>query len=348
MKMEDIARMAEVSKSAVSIALSGKSGISEKTREKILRIVKETGYLPRSMVKAEQVYGVSNTLRFIAFTNSGIVLEQYSKQPFFMELLAFLEEKCRSLGYSLMYSAIDMQYFDRDIDKFLNDGGANGVILLGTNLNRGQIRRAAQVQPNLVVLDTCFETDDVNFILMNNMKGAYDAGMYLLGLGHRSIGYVQSQVRMHNFDRRKQGFLAALEEYGLQADESYFFTVSPTFLGPQDEFKRQIQVRLERKEPLPTALFCECDYIAISVIKSLAEIGVRVPEDISVVGFDNIAESTIVSPELTTIHVEKEKIASLAVEKLIDLIDNKDQVKTKIVVDTKLVERQSCRSLQEK
>ncbi|UUZ79153.1 LacI family DNA-binding transcriptional regulator [Paenibacillus sp. P26] len=80
-KMEDIARMANVSKSAVSLALSGKPGISEETRAKILRIVKESGYLPRSMVKADKVYGISNTPRFVACTNSGIVLEQYYKRP---------------------------------------------------------------------------------------------------------------------------------------------------------------------------------------------------------------------------------------------------------------------------
>lgn len=347
MKMKDIARMAEVSKSAVSIALSGKPGISDKTREKILRIVKETGYLPRSIVKAEQVYNSSSTLRFIAFTNSGIVSEQYAKQPFFMELLSSLEEKCREYGYSLIYSAIDMQNFDRDIDHYLNDGSASGIILLGTNLNREQIRRISQDQPNLVVLDTCFDTLNVNFIVINNVMGAYEAGLHISQLGHKKIGYVQSNVRMYNFDHRKQGFVEALEENGRSLSASDLFSVSPTLLGPQDGFKRQIQDRLDRGEALPTALFCECDYIAINVIKSLLELGIRIPQDISIVGFDNISESVIISPELTTIHVEKEKIATLAVDKLKSLLENKESVKTKTFVDTYLIERQSSRHLEE-
>jgi len=345
MKMEDIAKLANVSKSAVSLALSGKSGISEETRLKILKIVKESGYLPRSMIKADQVYGLTKTLRFVACTNSGIVLEQYYKQPFFMELIHDIEEQCRTRGYSLFFSSVQTDHLEDAIDTMETEHESNGMILLGTNLTHEQIQFIAQKQINLVVLDTCLETCNANFIVMNNVMGAYQAGRYLLDLGHRQIGYVQSNSRMYNFDYRKKGFLQAMAEERLTVEEDHFFSVSPTHISSQEDFICKIR---ELKDRLPTALFCECDYIAISVIKSLAELGLRVPDDISIVGFDNIHESTIITPELTTVHVEKGKIAELAVSKLVDMIENGDKVKMKSIIDTQLVIRQSCKAVGER
>lgn len=130
-----------------------------------------------------------------------------------------------------------------------------------------------------------------------------------------------------------------MEEYKLTVDKAHYFEVSPTVVTAQHEFMFKIT---ELKDDLPTALFCECDYIAISVIKALNELGIRVPQDISIVGFDNIQESTIITPELTTVHVEKGTIAELAVSKLVDMIEHGDMVKIKSLIDTQLVIRKSC------
>lgn len=108
--------------------------------------------------------------------------------------------------------------------------------------------------------------------------------------------------------------------------------------------KKQLTAYLDKGLALPTSLFCECDYIAISAIKSLTELGFRVPEDVSVVGFDNISEAMIVSPELTTIHVEKERMAHLAVDLLMEAIETGTSVTSKIMVDTHFIERMSSRA----
>lgn len=342
MKMEDIAKLANVSKSAVSLALSGKPGISEETRSKILQIVKENGYLPRAMVRADKKNSVSNTLRFVACTNSGIVLEQFYKQPFFMELIHDIEEQCRARGYSLFFSSVPTEQLEDAIQTMESENESSGMILLGTNLTQGQIEFIARKQPNLVVLDTCFETLNVNFIVMNNVMGAYQAAKHLLELGHRRIGYVESNSRMYNFDSRRRGFLQALEEWNVTLDEAHHFSVSPTVVSSQDDFKQRL---LELKGQLPTALFCECDYIAISVIKSCIELGIRIPEELSVIGFDNIHEATIITPELTTVHVEKGTIAELAVSKLLDIVEQEDKVKIKSFIDTHLVIRNSCKAV---
>ncbi|MBU9711224.1 LacI family DNA-binding transcriptional regulator [Evansella tamaricis] len=340
MKIKDIAKLANVSVSAVSLALNGKPGISEATREKIVKISREHGYTTRSIAKKEE-YISSKVVKFVACTGASIVSEKYETLPFFTELIHDFSEKIKEKGYSLMVSTINIQDFHKEISLLGDDPAGNGIILLGTNLNYEQISFANEKINNLVVIDTCFETLNVDFVVMNNLLGAYLVALYLVENGHTSIGYVESDSRIYNFDMRKRAFYQALDERGLTIDKEYIFKIKPTDISAQDNFIK----RIDNLSTLPTALFCECDYMAISIIKALSEVGIHVPQDISVIGFDDIREAQIIHPELTTIHVPKYTIASMAVERLIEKIENETKDSLKILVDTDLVERNSCKRL---
>ncbi|WP_337099125.1 LacI family DNA-binding transcriptional regulator [Paenibacillus sp. YIM B09110] len=340
MKMEDIAKLAGVSKAAVSLALNGKQGISEETRERIWQIAEEYGY--KHKAKAAEAEPAQHALTFLAFANSGIVLEEYYQQPFFRELIHFIEERCRQSGFSLIYTSVEQEQFMDKIKALEEEKRSDGVILLGTNLNQSQVAAIAEgISIPLVVLDNCFETLPVHFVSINNVMGAYQAGLHICDYGHRNIGYIASNVRIQNFDERKKGFDDALRERGLTVTDQCIFSVAPTILSSQEALQQQLTAYLADGKPLPTAFFCECDYIAISAIKTLSELGYRIPEDVSIVGFDNISEARIVMPELTTVHVAKERLAYLAVDLLIQSIGSKDQIKTKITVDTEFIQRLS-------
>ncbi|QJD85036.1 LacI family DNA-binding transcriptional regulator [Cohnella herbarum] len=343
MRIDDIARLAGVSKAAVSLTLNGKPGIGPETRERILQIANEHGYQPKTKTAPRDPQAGSFT--FLVFTNSGIVLEQYYQQPFFRELIQYIEERCRAHGYSLLFSSVDMSKFQDEIRLIADDRRSDGVILLGTNLNKDLLGQVTSgLSTPLVVLDTCLEMLPIPFIQINNVMGGYQAGTHLCRLGHRDIGYIASDIRIRNFDDRRIGFVQALRESGVELAGETVFSVAPTILSSQDALKKQLSAYLDKGLPLPTALFCECDYIAISAIKSLNELGYRVPEDVSVVGFDNITEAQIVSPELTTVHVEKERMAHLAVDILMESIESDSAVTSKIMVDTHFIERLSSRS----
>jgi len=342
MKIDDIAKLANVSKSAVSLALNGKKGVSQDTRDKILKIATEHGYTVRPFIKPESAQSSdSKLLRFIACTNGQIVTEHYKTLPFFMELIGNINKQISSTGYSLIVSSVDSEHLE-EIERLEKNQKSDGILLLGTNLNSNQIKLISGIQSNLVVLDTCFETLNTDFVVINNIYGAHQAGNYLIGLGHKNIGYVESKMRIYNFDMRKKGFSQVMAEHNLEIESNNYFSISPTILTSQESFKEIIK---NRKENLPTALFCEADYMAISVIKSLTELGIKVPEDISVIGFDNIFESQVITPELTTIHVKKDSLATLAVEKLINDIDQEKSDKTKIFVDTEIIIRNSCQKI---
>lgn len=339
MKISDIAKLANVSKAAVSLALNNKPGISDETRAKILKIVKDTGYLPKCMVKADQYYGKVKSLLFLACTNNDIVSPQYHSAPFFMELIHDLEEQCRTLGYSLSFYTIGPETLTEEIERLSRENASVGTILLGTNLSDKEVVNILKYQPNLVVLDNYLEYSNVDCIVMDNTYGAYTAGSYLIGLGHKNIGYVQSHTRINNFNLRKRGFGAALSEHDISINECNVFSVPPFIESAQTEFK---EILRGRKIAMPSALFCENDYIAIGIIKALQESGYKVPDDISVIGFDNISQATIITPELTTIHVDKMKMASLTIKRLVELIESGGHVKTKTCITTELIERKSC------
>jgi|HigsolmetaGSP12D_1036236.scaffolds.fasta_scaffold00193_16 DNA-binding LacI/PurR family transcriptional regulator len=346
LKIKDIAKKANVSISAVSLALNNKPGISQDTREKILKIVQEEGYVHKSFTQDHApVQGNNKVIHFVACTNQGIVIEHYEQLPFFTKLINHISEYLFSKGYSLMLTSINLdKLYDEAKMKISAENGCNGILLLGTDLTPHQISFIAQHQPNLVVLDTCFETLNVDFVNMNSLLGAYQAANYLVRLGHRRIGYVQSNFRIRNFDLRKEGFLQALKEHGLSVLEQDYFSMLPTVISSsQEDFKKEIAKRLN---DLPTALFCESDYIAISLIKSLTELNIRIPDDISVIGFDNIHEASIISPELTTVHVYADKMASLAVDRILEMLENnREGRKMKYIVDTEIYERNSCKAL---
>ncbi len=344
MKIAEIAQIAGVSKSAVSLPLNGKPGVSEETRERIVEIAKETGYLRKTLKKAKTVSvqrpaQLPKVLRFIVCTNHGIVSEEYQNQSFFTELLHDIEDQCKDYRCDLLYSTIRHDDFQHGLQRVQNSVAAEGTIVLGTNLNPQEIEAIASISKNIVVLDTLFTTMNHDFVVMNNAMGAHQAAEYLVGLGHTRIGYVQSVSRMQNFDERKQGFYAALKDRGLSIPGQYVVSLEPTITTVQPEFLKQWS---DISKDKPTALFCECDYMAISVIKGLLELGLRVPDDVSVIGFDDIRESTIVVPELTTIHVPKQQMAKYAVRQLISSLTEADFSASKIVVDTSLIERRSC------
>jgi DNA-binding LacI/PurR family transcriptional regulator len=338
MRIEDIARQANVSKSAVSIVLNDKPGVSPETRQRILELVRQSGYIPRSMIKSERMYRSPKLIRFLACVSSAVVSPQYSSSTFFSSLIHGLEKKCRQFGYGLMFASMEGTDIASELRSMESEHPVKGVVLLGTNLSKPDIEAIARHTPNIVVIDNCYDSTDLDFVVMNNTAGAYAAVRYLVGLGHERIGYVGSCTRVHNFDLRREGFERAIADSALSTDPNMMFSVRPSIDGAFTDFSDI----LKTEAPLPDAMFCESDYMAIGVMKALTAQGIRVPEDISISGFDDVPEASIVSPGLTTVHVEKERIGEIAIQRLHDRIEKKADYTMKILIDTRIVKRSSC------
>ncbi|WP_336765084.1 LacI family DNA-binding transcriptional regulator [Paenibacillus sp. USHLN196] len=338
MKIDDIARLAGVSKAAVSLAFNNKPGVSEQTREHILNIAQVHGYKPRTVKIGKEVPKTNAIIRFVACKNSDIVTEHYDSLPFFNELIHHITEEVKQHGSTLVISSIDVQDLQQELQTLEKEQPSTGLLLLGINLTASMIETIQSIHDNVVILDTSFEHVDANFVSINNTLGGYQAGQHLVKLGHSRIGYVKSGTRIPNFIKREDGFRVALAEHHLIVSEALTFHLQPMLVMAQEHLQQSIRHLEER----PTAIFCENDYMAISTIKSLQNIGIRVPEDISVMGFDNIFEANVISPELTTVHVKKDMMAKTAVNLIMTNLGNNEKNGTHIYVNTEIVERRSC------
>lgn len=342
MRIEDIAKILGVSKSTVSLALNNKPGVNQETRNRVLETVKISGYTSKHLHKIKEK---NKTIRFMVVANPEIITsENRIYSSFFSEVIHGLENECNKLGLSLVFSAIELKDFEEQIKKIEYEHVVEGTILLGTNLSQSELEIASKNLQNLVVLDTYFELINVNFIVMNNIMGGYKACSFFINQGHRDIGYIQFSHRTSNCEFRKKGFMYAIKENNLNITKENFFAVRNEISLAEIDF---MDIITRQGDSLPGAFFCESDYIAIGVIKALNKQGKKVPDDISIIGFDNVPESSIISPELTTIDVNKREMGALAVQRLYYIINNsnKQLLVNSTITNTYLIERKSCKTL---
>lgn len=339
MGIDEIAKALGISKATVSLAINNKPGVSKETQKKVLDKVVELGYASHKIVKSS---GMERTIKFLTCIapTGGTDSKNNISSSFFSELIHSIEKECYKNAFTLSYSTLPLEDFEENLQKLCESTTFDATILLGTSLTARQVAFAASKLPKLVVLDTIYEHLDINFITMNNSMGGYKACSYLISLGHSNIGYIQSDERCVNINLRKEGFLAALAQNGLTISGSNYFHTNNQMELAQETLRDQFAAK---KKNLPTALFCESDYIAIGAIKALKDCDIKVPEDVSVIGFDDVPEGFVIQPELTTIRVEKATIGSLAVRRLIEILKSrKDLPANKQIIDTYLVLRNSC------
>jgi len=173
--------------------------------------------------------------------------------------------------------------------------------------------------------------------------GAYRSTAYLIEAGHRNIGSIQSASRVANLEERRRGFLDALKDRQLPLLPEFSFS-SNSYLQNSAEL---LQGKLQKLKTLPTAFFCENDYNALCLISALNKANYRVPEDVSVVGFDDVPEGVIVSPQLTTIRVDREALANTAVDRLHALASaGEEQSGQHILINVGMVRRESARTVE--
>ena len=334
---KELAALLGVSPAAVSIALNGKPGISEATREMILKAAEEHGV--RRAVRRETI---SEFINLLIFKRHGMV---YGDTQFFSAVMEGISKTVAELGYKLQVSYFyENQNLEEQV-KALSVSDCAGVILLATEMCDEDTKWFVGLGKPLVVLDSWFETWCPDIVVINNIQGAYAATRCLIEAGHRYIGHVCSSVEINNFRDRRAGFLKAITESDGEEKNRAYTTISVG--STQDTAYDDMSKFLDHIHNLPTALFMDNDVIAISCMRALKEHGYRIPEDVSVVGFDDVPMSYVTSPKMTTVHVPKEALGRHAVQLLLDRIRTGKQDHTvKIEINTNLKMRNTVRQME--
>ncbi len=341
-KLKDIAQASGVSISTVSRVLNGISTrrSNDATSQRVIRAAREMGYWAEIPAKLKALAEGSG---HAAYSIGCILTSDHETfvSPFFSSLLAGIQNTLALIGDHLEYKLFVMNIVDRGFSVFMESTHLDCGIMLGrTSLEN--ITLLKNKIPNLVYAGVNSIGSDFDEVLCDGYSGAVRAVQYLIGLGHRKIGYIGStQQRYQVFnEHRYQGYLDAMAQAGIKVDEDY---VIDTFLTSPDGYASMLEF-INRKT-VPTAIFCGNDTVALGVMKALSERGFSVPDDISIIGFDNIEMAAYTHPSLTTIAVPTKELGRFAVKIMLDKLETGRDYAIKVNLPFTLIERESCKAL---
>ncbi len=337
LKISDIAEKAGVSKAAVSFALNGKAGVSEKTRKHIFKVIEEMGYEPLRKHKKGGVRKLTSISLVIIKTTTGLMNRSYASLPFFDSLVSNLSQNVGGSGGQVQIVTLNIRNLKQDIENSTALKKSKAAIVLATDLNKKQILFLDSKIKNAIFIDNYFEDVDADFVSIDNFQGGYNAGKFIIEKGYTQIGYVASNRIITNFLKRREGFRTALKEKNLEIPPDFVFSLNPA------ELRGTLPKFFYSNKKYPHAIFCEDDYMALRLVKELTKIGIKIPDQLAIMGFDDIFEDTMINPELTTIHVPIEQIVRQAINQLEEKVSNTHWLSQKSFISTKLIVRESLK-----
>ena len=332
--IKDVAKMAGVSTTTVSHVINKTRFVAEDTEKLVLQAIKDLNYSPSAVARSLKI----NTTKSI-----GMIVTT-SETPYFAEIIHAVEEHCYRQGYSLFLCNTQ-----NNAEKIRNH-----LDMLAQKRVDGILVMCSEYLPDSLNILTNFETIpmvvmdwgpnvDTDIIQDNSFNGGYLATQHLIENGHKHIGIIAGELSKTTAKTRYEGFVHAMQEAGLTINPNW---VMEGFFEPEDGY--ECMNKILKQAELPTAVFCCNDVMALGAISAITEKGLRVPEDISIIGYDNIHSSRFYAPPLTTVHQSKSRLGAQAVNLLLERISNKEGEKTphRIVLHPELVQRKSVKRLE--
>lgn len=324
----DVANLAGVSQTTVSQVLNDADiAIPEETRKRILKAMNELGYIPNRMARSLRS-GETRTI--------GMIVPD-SANPFFAEVARGVEDASFKQGYSVILCNSDGN-LDKELlySDVLTEMQIDGILFIAAGLSEEHIQTLQERRIPLVVVDREIPDVAVDSVLADNTKGGWLATRHLIELGHRRIGCIQGPSDLSPSADRIIGYRRALEEAGISVDEEIM--VRGDF---QYEGGHQAARRLLTSEKPPTAVFACNDLMAIGTISAAVEMGYQIPDDLSVVGYDDLPLARFANPPLTTVVQPKHEIGTIAATMLLERVRDMDAPSHRRVLDTSICVRRS-------
>jgi LacI family transcriptional regulator len=324
----DVAREAGVSYSTVSRALSGYEFVKPATREKVLRVAQKLGYVPNQQARS------------LAGGNSGLigVLVPAIDNGYITEILRGIDEELAKSDYNLiLYTTHRHRNKESRYVATMMNGGADGLLLLVPFISDEYLKPLYQQNFPFVMIDQLDNSGRSSVVNGTNWQGAYDAVQYLIGLGHTRIGFITGLTELNSAVDRLGGYQSALKDAELLYDAD--LVVKGDFV--QGGGYLATQQLLDLPQP-PTAIFASNDLLAFGAMEAIRQRGLQIPEDISVIGFDDIPQASLVYPALTTVHQPLDQMGRLAVKMLLEHIASPEYIPYTATLATQLVIRNSC------
>lgn len=326
----DVAKRAGVSQATVSIIINNSSTISipDETRKRVLDIVEEIGYHPNALARSLRS-GETHTI--------GLILPD-SSNPYFAEMGHVIESEAFERGYSIVLCNTENdQNKERLYTEVLERKQVDGMIFVAAGDQTGSLKALIQKKMLVILVDRDFPNLNVDAVISDNYLGGHLATQYLVQLKHKRIACITGPSNINSSAKRVTGYQAALTESGIKLDQNLI--VRGDF---HPESGRLAALNLLKLPNRPTAIFACNDLMAVGVLRAAAELGLRVPEDLAVIGYDDIELASYTNPPLTTIKQPKLEIGRTVMEILVNRIKNKQSTRFFSSLPVSLVVRGSC------
>lgn len=335
--LSHIAEKSNVSLTTVSLVLRNKSGagIPAGTRQRVLNSARDLGYRSKTPVETSQ-----------GLNQIGVMLKAHEDDlpltnPFYSHILAGIEAACRQNRFNLLSATLPVNEdnYPTDVPRFLEEEHVDGLLLVGTFVDQTLDHLLGEKLIPIVLVDAYSESNAYDAVVTENYPAAYQAVSYLIERKHRHIGIVGSQGRAYpSIRERRRGYLDALRDH--EITETYF---ADCHLRRDEAFAATAQ--LLKENPQITALFGVNDDVAIAAMRAAQALGMRMPLDVSIIGFDDIDLAHLTTPSLTTMQVDKVNMGRMAVQALINRTQSPDAPHATVALRTRLIERQSVRDM---
>nr|WP_086938748.1 HTH-type transcriptional repressor PurR [Thaumasiovibrio occultus] len=330
--IKDVARMAGVSTTTVSHVINKTRFVAEATTKKVWEAIDDLNYAPSAVARSLKC----NSTRTIG------MLVTKSTNPFFAEVVHGVEEHCYKSGYTLILCNTEGDLTkQRDYLRMLAEKRVDGLLVMCSDLD-DQLQALLERQKELpmVIMDWGTESLQTDKIRDNAEKGAYMATRHFIENGHQKIGCVTGQKHKTTCIERMKGFGQAMAEANLSVNDNWI--IEGDFEGETGVNAAKQFISMNER---PTAIFCFNDIMAMALISTFEQSGIRVPDDVSIIGYDNIDLSPYFTPPLTTIHQPKHRLGKKAVELLLARIKDKEAQQQLFIMEPELVCRKSVKNL---
>jgi LacI family transcriptional regulator len=332
-RMKDIADKLNISINAVSLALNNKPGISEKTRQQVLKTAVELNYFDRHTALAD-INHLDNICLMIEKKN-------FKDTRFYSRVILGIENEAKNNNYDLLVSIIDKD--EHEVPSSIELGKTSGILIVGS-IDDELLERILSYGIPLALVDHASFLINTDAILTENVSGEFMATKYLIDCGHKEIGFFGDKDFTLSFNERWIGFNESMKRANIPINLDYCITDLVEDYVLKNDFKTVANI-IRSMDKLPTAWVCANDSAAVILISALRELNIKVPDDISVIGFDDIDLCKITSPNLTTMRIDKKLMGAKAVKNLLWRMENMDQPNQHVKLSVNLVERESVKKV---
>ena len=326
--LKDIGKEVGVSATTVSRALNNKSDISYEVKQKIKEVAERLGYSPNALARSLKAKKTSSI---------GVLIADIA-DSFFAPIVKGIENTAREMGYSIILCDTGEEYEQEKLAlQMMLEKRVDGLLITPSQTEYGDILELKRKKIPFVLVGRHFDLVESDYVITDDIKGAFSATDYLIKKGHKKILFINGPNYISSAKERLVGYKRALQEHAILLDKSL---VKEGALKMEDGYR--IMKEILSAGTKFTAVFAYCDFVVLGIMQALEEGKLKIPGDIAIVGYDDVAFARFLQVPLTTVHIPKYELGKEAMKLLKKKIEGEIQETQSVVLETKLVIRKSA------